>query len=60
MVIGGILAGLDHLILSKPRPVTQIEVEYRQPWATLNGVSVEGLDKRTDRPEPQDRSGARL
>lgn len=55
MVIGGILGALDRLILSRPRPVTQIEEEYREPWATLDGVSVEGLEKRVDRPEPPDR-----
>jgi len=60
MVIGGILGALDRLILSRPRPVTQIEEEYREPWATLDGVSVEGLEERMERPEPPDRSGARL
>jgi hypothetical protein len=60
VVIGGILGGLDHLILKRPRPVTQIEEPYQQPWATLDGIVVEGLDKPVERPEPPDRSGARL
>jgi hypothetical protein len=60
VVIGGIFGGLDHLILKRPRPVTQIEEPYGEPWATLDGISVEGLEERIERPEPPDRSGARL
>lgn len=59
-IIGGLLASLDRLILNRPRPVTQIEVEYDEPWASANGMTVEGLDEPMDRPEPPDRSGARL
>ncbi len=59
-MIGGILGGLDHLLLKRPRPVTQIEEPYAEPWATLNGISVEGMEERIERPEPPDTSGARL
>jgi hypothetical protein len=60
VVIGGILGGLDHLILKRPRPVTQIEERYQEPWDTLDGIVVEGLDEPMERPEPPDRTGARL
>lgn len=60
VIIGGILGALDYLLLRRPRPVTQIEEPYREPWATLDGISVEGLEDRPERPEPPDRSGARL
>jgi hypothetical protein len=60
VLVGGIFGGLDHLLLKRPRPVTQIEVPYAEPWATLNGISVVGIDERVERPEPPDRTGARL
>jgi hypothetical protein len=60
VLIGGILGGIDHLMLKRPRPVTQIEEPYHEPWATLDGIVVEGLDEPIERPEPPDRSGARL
>jgi hypothetical protein len=60
VLIGGILGGIDYLMLKRPRPVTQIEEPYREPWATLDGIEVEGLEDRIERPEPPDRSGARL
>ncbi|HUF06872.1 MAG TPA: hypothetical protein VMP86_05745 [Candidatus Binatia bacterium] len=59
-LIGGILAGLEHLLTGRPRPVAQIEERYRDPWASSLGVTVEGLDEPIERPEPPDRSGARL
>ena len=59
-VIGGILAGLDHALTSRPKPPTQIEEQYREPWASIDGVTVEGLEDPIERPEPPDRSGARL
>lgn len=59
-VIGGMLATLDQALTNRPRPVTQIQEEYREPWATANGVTVEGLDDRPERPEPPDESGARI
>jgi hypothetical protein len=59
-LVAGLLAGIDHLILNRPRPTTQIEEEYRDPWASLDGLTVNGLDEPIERPEPPDRSGARL
>ena len=59
-VVAGLLAGLEHLIANRPRATTQIEERYRDPWATTNGVTVEGLDEPIDRPDPPDRSGARV
>jgi hypothetical protein len=59
-LIGGILASLEHLIANRPRPPTQIEDEYREPWATADGIVVDGLDEPIEHPEPPDRSGARL
>jgi hypothetical protein len=59
-IVAGILAGVDHLIANRPRPVPQIEEEYRDPWASMDGLTVNGLDERIERPESPDRSGARL
>ncbi len=59
-LVAGILAGIEHLIANRPRAVPQIEEEYRDPWASMDGMTVEGLDEPIDRPEPPDRSGARL
>ncbi len=59
-VIGGILAGLDQSLTGRPRTPAQIEEQYREPWASLDGHTVEGLDEPIDRPERPDRSGAKL
>lgn len=59
-VIAGIFATLDHLLVNRPRPTTEIADQYREPWASADGLAVEGLDEKPDRPEPPDRSGARL
>lgn len=59
-VIGGMLATLDQALTNRPRPVAQIQEEYREPWATADGLTVEGLDDRPERPERRDESGARL
>ena len=59
-VIGGILAGIEHLVTGRPRPAAQIEEQYREPWATADGITVEGLEDPIERREPPDRSGARL
>ena len=59
-LVAGILAGIDHLIANRPRAVPQIEEEYRDAWASTDGVTVNGLDEPIERPEPPDRSGARL
>lgn len=59
-LVAGFLAGIEHLIANRPRAVPQIEEAYRDPWATTEGLTVDGLDEPMDRPEPPDRSGARL
>lgn len=60
MVIGGILAGLDHALTGRPKTPAQIEEQYDEPWASADGVIVEGLEEPIERREPPDRSGARL
>ncbi len=59
-IVGGLLGTLDQALTNRPRPAAQIERRYREPWATVDGVTVEGLDEPVDRPAPPDRSGARL
>jgi hypothetical protein len=59
-VIGGMLATLEQLIVNRPRPVPEIQEQYREPWASANGLTVDGLDAPMERPEPADRSQARL
>jgi hypothetical protein len=59
-VIGGMLAGLEHQVTGRPKPPAQIEEQYREPWASADGITVEGLDDPIDRPELPDRSGAKL
>lgn len=59
-LIGGLLAGLDQALTARPKTVAQIEERYRDPWASAEGVTVEGLEERIERPEPPDRSGAKL
>jgi hypothetical protein len=59
-LIGGMLANLDHLITGRPRPPAQIEERYREPWASADGLTVEGLDEPMEHPAPPDRSGAKL
>ena len=59
-VIGGLLGTLDHALTNRPRAIAQIEQRYREPWATVDGVTIEGLDERIERPDAPDRSGARL
>jgi hypothetical protein len=59
-VVAGLFGTLDHLIVNKPRPVTEISEEYHEPWATTDGLTVEGLEDRPERPEPPDTTGARL
>src|ERR671919_757680 len=41
-LIAGLLAGLDQALTNRPRPVAQIEEQYRDPWATAEGVTVDG------------------
>lgn len=59
-LIGGMLANLDHALTGRPKTPAQIEEQYREPWASANGLTVEGLDEPIERPEPPDRSGAQL
>jgi len=60
MAIGGMLASLEGLVTGRPKAIPQIEEPYGEDWATAEGVTVDGLDEPVDRPEPPDRSGARL
>ncbi len=59
-VIGGLLAGLEQVVTGRPRPPAQIEEPYRDEWASVEGVTIEGLDEPRERADPPDRSGARL
>jgi hypothetical protein len=59
-VIGGFLGTLDQALTNRPRAVAQIEQRYRDPWASVDGVTIEGLDEPIERPDAPDRSGARL
>ena len=59
-LIGGMLAGLEQGLTGRPKPPAQIEEQYREPWASADGLTVEGLEEPIERPEPPDRSGARL
>ena len=58
--IGGFMANLDHLLTARAKPPAQIEEQYHEPWASANGVTVEGLEDPIERREPPDRSGAKL
>ena len=59
-LIGGFMAGLDQLITARPKTPAQIEEQYREPWASANGMTVDGLDDPIERRESPDRSGAKL
>ena len=59
-VIGGMLAAVEHLVANRPRPVAEISEQHRGRWNAADGLAVEGLDDRVERPEPPDRSGARI
>lgn len=59
-IIGGFLAGLDQTLTGRPKTPAQIEERYAEPWASLDGMTVEGLDEPIERPETPDRSGAKL
>lgn len=59
-VVAGILAGVDHLVANRPRPVAEIAERHRDPWNRAGGLTVDGLDEPIERPEPPDRSGARV
>lgn len=59
-VVAGFLAGVEHLVANRPRPVTEIQEQHRDPWNAADGLTVEGMDEPMERPERPDRSGARL
>ena len=59
-VVAGLIGTLDQALTNRPRPVAAIEERYREPWATTNGITVDGLEDRPERDEPPDTSGARL
>lgn len=59
-VLAGILAGVEHLVANRPRPVAEIAERHRDPWNRANGLTVDGLDEPIERPEPPDRSGAQV
>jgi hypothetical protein len=59
-VVAGILAGVEHLVANRPRPVAVISEQHRERWNAADGLTVEGLDEPVERPEPSDRTGARL
>lgn len=59
--IGTFLAGLEQHILHRRPPVAIVVEEHdRTERSRLNGVSLELPDDPIERPEPPDRSGARL
>ena len=61
VMIGGLLAGLEHAITGRPKTPAQIEEQYHEPWASANGLTVEGLEDPIELPKPPpDRSGAKL
>ncbi len=60
-MIGGLLAGLEHAVTGRPKTPAQIEEQYHEPWASANGLTVEGLEDPIERREPPpDRSGAKI
>ena len=46
-LIGGILAGLDHALTGRPKTPAQIEEQYREPWTSADGLTVD--TRRADR-----------
>jgi hypothetical protein len=60
VVIGGFLAGLEATVTNRPPIVAQIEEPMRRERFERHGFVIDGLDEPIDRPEPPDRSGARL
>ena len=59
-LIGGLLAGVEQVVTGRPRPPAQIEEPYRDEWASIEGVTIEGLEEPGERAEPPDRYGARV
>ena len=50
-MIGGLLAGLEHAFTGRPKTPAQVEEQYKEPWASANGLTVEGLEDPIERPE---------
>lgn len=60
VVIGGFLAGLEATVTNRPPVVAQIEEPLRRERSERHGFVIDGLDDPIERPEPPDRTGARL
>lgn len=60
VIIGGLLAGLEQAVTNRPPVVAQIEEPMRRERFERHGFAFDGLDDPIERPEPPDRSGARL
>ncbi len=59
--IGGFLAGLEQQILHRRPPAAiVVEEDARSQPRSIDGLRLEGPDEPLERPEPPDRSGARL
>jgi hypothetical protein len=60
--VGAFLAGLEQKILhGRPPAAVVVEEHHRDESVTLNGLQVDHLPEGPlERPEPPDRSGARL
>lgn len=60
IVIGGFLAGLEQAVTNRPPVVAQIETPAGRERFERHGFEFDGLEEPVERPEPPDRSGARL
>lgn len=60
VLIGGILGGLEQAVTNRPPVVAQIEEPTGRERFERHGFAFDGLDEPVDRPEPPDRTGARL
>jgi hypothetical protein len=60
VIVAGFLAGLEQAIGNRPPAVAQIEEELGRAGFERHGFVIDGLDDPIERPEPPDRSGARL
>lgn len=60
VLIGGMLGGLEQAVTNRPPVVAQIEEPTGRERFERHGFAFDGLDEPVERPEPPDRSGARL
>jgi hypothetical protein len=60
VLIGGMLAGLEHAITNRPPIVAQVEQPVGREQFERHGFVIEGPDEPIERAEPPDRSGARI